>query len=135
MSARLSAVMKKNYAGRKYAPGLVLIWHHAGVCCAGVVGAVRWVAIHAGILCVSVDWRSLCWCLSCRRLSCRRLSCMGAVCGGACHALRWRSGVAFIVLVSVVGAGLSRRCGVCPIGIRRVLRWTLCPEKRNMSID
>ena len=78
-----------------------------------------------------LHWCSLCWCSSCHHLSC-----MGAVCcAGACHALRWHSGVAFIVLVSAMGAGLSCRCGVHPIGIRCVLRWTLCPEKRNMSID
>ena len=84
-----------------------------------------------------LHWRSLCWCLSCQRLLCA-----GAVhhagmfvCAGACHALRLRSGVVFIVLVSVIGMGLSCRCGVRPIGIHRVLHWTLCPEKRNMSIN
>ena len=90
----------------------------------------------ASFVCL-LHWCSLCWCSSCQCLSC-----VGAirhagvfVCAGACHALRWRSGVAFIVLVSVVGMGLSHRCGVHPISIRRVLHWTLCPEKRNMSID
>ena len=78
-------------------------------------------------------WRPLC-------VRCTGVCCAGAchasvcragifVCAGACHALCWRSGVAFIVLVSIVGEGLSHRCGVCPIGIRCVLHWTLCPEK------
>ena len=84
-----------------------------------------------------LHWRSLCWCSSCKRLSCVGAVCHAGVfvCAGACHALRWHSGVAFIVLVSIVGMGLLCRCGVCPIGIRHVLRWTLYPEKRNMSIN
>ena len=97
---------KKNYAGHKYAPSLVLIWHHASGCCApsftgdyiNIVGAaVHCVTVHAGVLCVS-HWCSLWWCLLCQHLSCG-----GAICrAGACHALHQCSGVAFVVLVSVV---------------------------------
>ena len=68
-------------------------------------------ASRAGVFVVLVCL--LCWCLS-------RIA-LALWCG--------------VYLVSVVGVGLSRRCGVRPIGICRVLRWTLCPEKRNMSIE
>ena len=144
--------MKKNYAGHKYVPGLVLIiWHHhASVCCApsfaggcvGIVGAaVHCVAVravvHAGVLCVC-----------CTGVCCTGVRCAGACCAGVC-----RAGVPFVVLACLsclvlvmhcagvlmrcllcwyvlvsVGVGLSRRCGVRPIGIRCGFRWTLCPE-------
>ena len=96
MSARLLAVMKKNYARRKYAPD------HTGVCCASVVGAVRWVAvravIHAGVLCVSVALAFIVLVLVVPAFVMRGccLSCWRACRAGACHALRWRSGVVFI---------------------------------------
>src|SRR6266849_8818213 len=120
MSTRLLAVMKKNYAGRKYAPD------HTGVCCASVVGAVRWVAvravIHAGVLCVSVALAFVVLvlvvpafvvrgcCLSCWHV-CRAGVLVVLVCSLcwclSCIALVLWCGV---YLVSVVGVGLSRWC-------------------------
>ena len=96
MSTQLLAIMIKNYAGRKYAPGLVLIF---GVRCAasfaGVVGApvcrvAVLAAVPAGVRCVSVvpafTVLVLVRCSSCWYLLWRR-------CGVGCvrRALHWHS--------------------------------------------
>ena len=84
---------------RTNAPGLVLMWHHAGICCApcfaggcvGVVGAgVHCVTIRAGFLCV------------CRTgVRCAGICDAGVRCAGACRAGVCCVGVLvpFVVLV------------------------------------
>src|SRR6266849_2143424 len=116
MSTRLSAVMIKNYAGHKYAPGRVVILVSvvlphllAVVLVLGVlVSALLLVlpsvaslfALPFVVLVCSSCWCSLCIVLAFIVMLVWRLSC--------CYP-SWR------------------RCGVCPAGIRRGLSWcSLC---------
>lgn len=121
MSTRLSAVMIKNYAGHKYAPGRVVILVSvvlphllAVVLVLGVlVSALLLVlpsvaspfALPFVVLVCSSRWCLLCIVLAFIVMLVWRLSCVVLVRRLSCCYPSWRG------------------CGVCPAGIRRGLSW------------